>query len=717
MKIFTSMKYVVAALLLMVGANAMAETITWKASEQGYANAEDVLYIKFDDVISATLSAGTNANGPKYYNTGSALRLYGANSITFSGSTITEIEFTFASGEGTNEITANTGSYANGTWTGADESVTFTIGGSSGHRRIAAITITYGDGVAVPRPVITPATGVYTEAQTVSISVEAGLTAYYTLNGGAETKYTAPFTVSETTTVVAYAMDADGNKSSTVTSVITIANIGNLVGSGTTADPYNVASAMELINAGLAPTEKVYVKGIVTKIDEISIDYGNATYWIGDTANDGNPLEVYRGYGLGGEKFTSADALKVGDNVIVGGTLILYGTTPEFTTGSEIYELNGEKVGEKETTAYESISAIKAAATATKEPASLKLDNLLVSYVNGNYTYVTDGTEGFLLFGTTGVKAGDKLAGTATGDLYLYNGLPEMALTSADGITVVSSGNEVSVPVYELGDVQGNGMRYSNLLVKFDGVYFNASALTDKNVSIEQDGNEVTLRDNFNLLTGVEFDTEALYTFTAIVAIYNGAVQLYPINRADFVTEAPYDFVGDGTAENPYTVADVQHFDVTTASAPVWVKGIIVGCANSTLKNFYPVVEGVAAVDTNVLLAATEGETNVDKCIPVNLANSPAAMKAVRETLNVRDHAENIGKEVIVHGTIEKYFSVAGVKNVDDAIIDGTEVNSIVGVNTDAVRAQGIYTVAGQRVNNVTRGGLYIIGGQKVLVK
>ncbi|MCH5176382.1 MAG: chitobiase/beta-hexosaminidase C-terminal domain-containing protein, partial [Prevotellaceae bacterium] len=552
----------------------------------------------------------------------------------------------------------------------------------------------------------------------VSISVEAGLTAYYTLNGGAETKYTAPFTVSETTTVVAYAMDADGNKSSMVTNVITIANIGNLVGSGTTADPYNVASAMALINAGLAPTEKVYVKGIVTKIDEIGTSFGNATYWIGDTANDGNPLQVYRGYGLGGEKIETADYLKVGDNVIVGGTLILYGgTTPEFTTSSEIYELNGEKVGEKETTAYESISAIKAAATATKEPASLKLDNLLVSYVNGNYTYVTDGTEGFLLFGTTGVKAGDKLAGTATGDLYLYNGLPEMALTSADGITVVSSGNEVSVPVYELGDVQGNGMRYSNLLVKFDGVYFNASALTDKNVSIEQDGNEVTLRDNFNLLTGVEFDTEALYTFTAIVAIYNGAVQLYPINRADFVTEAPYDFVGDGTAENPYTVADVQHFDVTTASAPVWVKGIIVGCANSTLKNFYPVVEGVEAVATNVLLAATAGETNVDKCIPVNLANSPAAMKAVRETLNVLDHAENIGKEVIVHGTIEKYFSVAGVKNVDDAIIDGTEVNSIAGVNTDAVRAQGIYTIAGQRVNNVTRGGLYIIGGQKVLVK
>ncbi|MCR5277643.1 MAG: hypothetical protein K6D54_08275 [Bacteroidales bacterium] len=114
-------------------------------SAQGYANASDFSSISNETVtIKADKASGNN--GPKYYNTGTALRLYGGNTLTVSASKqIAKIEFTFSSGEGNNEITASPGSYAEGTWTGSANSVTFTIGGTTGHRRIKVIKVTLAE--------------------------------------------------------------------------------------------------------------------------------------------------------------------------------------------------------------------------------------------------------------------------------------------------------------------------------------------------------------------------------------------------------------------------------------------------------------------------------------------------------------------------------------------------------------------------------------------
>ena len=116
-------------------------------------------------------------------------------------------------------------------------------------------------------------------------------------------------------------------------------------GAGTAEKPYSVAEALQIINAGTYTKDKVYVSGIVSKIDEISEQYGNATYYISDDGKTDTQLEVYRGYGLGGEKFQSEDDLMVGDQGIVLGALTLYNTTPEITTGSQLYSINGETAG------------------------------------------------------------------------------------------------------------------------------------------------------------------------------------------------------------------------------------------------------------------------------------------------------------------------------------------------------------------------------------
>lgn len=121
------------------------------------------------------------------------------------------------------------------------------------------------------------------------------------------------------------------------------------LGAGTQEDPYNVAKAMKVaIASGESGTaEDVYVKGIISKIKEISTSYGNATYWISDDGfcpDDNNTiLQIYRGYSFNGDKFTDAEALVVGDEVVIVGRLKNYGgDTPETNSGAKLVSLNGK---------------------------------------------------------------------------------------------------------------------------------------------------------------------------------------------------------------------------------------------------------------------------------------------------------------------------------------------------------------------------------------
>ena len=115
---------------------------------------------------------------------------------------------------------------------------------------------------------------------------------------------------------------------------------------------YTVAQAFELIDAGQGLDTKVYVKGYITNVKEVSTSFGNATYSLNDenTYNAETALLVYRGYYLDGEKFTAEDQIKVGDQVVVYGKLVEYNGTFEINTGSSIYSING-------TTAVEEINA------------------------------------------------------------------------------------------------------------------------------------------------------------------------------------------------------------------------------------------------------------------------------------------------------------------------------------------------------------------------
>lgn len=114
-------------------------------------------------------------------------------------------------------------------------------------------------------------------------------------------------------------------------------------GTGTAADPFNVAGAVKYIEDGGSESELKYVKGKVVSIEKFDASYGSMVYYISDDGTSTNQFKVYNGYaGPNGTKFTGADALKTGDEVVICGNLIVFSGTKEFQTGNYIVSLNGE---------------------------------------------------------------------------------------------------------------------------------------------------------------------------------------------------------------------------------------------------------------------------------------------------------------------------------------------------------------------------------------
>lgn len=125
-------------------------------------------------------------------------------------------------------------------------------------------------------------------------------------------------------------------------------------GEGTLESPYNVAHVRQICgdleqttdNKDKKLSPEIYVKGIVSKVETDgdyawSSDYGNITYYISDDGKTANQFEVFRGYGLNGNRFTSQDGVNVGDTVVVCGKVLNFKGTYEFDQGSKLVSING----------------------------------------------------------------------------------------------------------------------------------------------------------------------------------------------------------------------------------------------------------------------------------------------------------------------------------------------------------------------------------------
>lgn len=116
-------------------------------------------------------------------------------------------------------------------------------------------------------------------------------------------------------------------------------------GTGTAADPFNVAGVVKYIDEGGSAETEVYVKGKVVSVEQGSwkADYGSLKYYISEDGTPTNQFYVFNGYaGPNRTKFTGEDALKQGDEVVICGKVDVYNGTKEFLVGNYIVSLNGE---------------------------------------------------------------------------------------------------------------------------------------------------------------------------------------------------------------------------------------------------------------------------------------------------------------------------------------------------------------------------------------
>lgn len=134
------------------GGQVSGNSITFSA--QGYQNQQDFdgQSITLGDA-KLSFSKGSGSTTPKYYSTGTAMRLYGGNTLTISSSkTISKVEFTYCEDyNGTSfyptadnsTVTPGTYDYSTHTWTGSANEIVLSRSASTGHFRIVSITITY----------------------------------------------------------------------------------------------------------------------------------------------------------------------------------------------------------------------------------------------------------------------------------------------------------------------------------------------------------------------------------------------------------------------------------------------------------------------------------------------------------------------------------------------------------------------------------------------
>lgn len=270
--------------------------------------------------VTITIGDGALANGTDY-------RFYRNQKITFSSTVgnITQIVFTCtANGSakyGPGSITASQGSYVastgkTGTWTGDLAEVVFTA--SKNQMRATKIEVTYTSAAGTLKaPVLSASDGAFVSGTSfvntfsVTLSAESGASIYYTTDGTdpttSSTKYTAPITISETTTLKAIA-EKDGKTSSVAQAVYT--KLDKVIGF---AELKNVAESGKQYCLGFVDAIVTCVNGNYAYIQDekagIVAYYSGHGFKVGQMIN-GEAVVTYGGF-RGLNELTSIDKTKL----------------------------------------------------------------------------------------------------------------------------------------------------------------------------------------------------------------------------------------------------------------------------------------------------------------------------------------------------------------------------------------------------------------------
>ncbi len=198
-------------------------------ADQRYGNADVVTSYKGKDFSIAFV-------GAKYYDSGSAVRIYGGNKMTISSSTkiISKVVFTYSGSDKPSTDTGyklSSGSYSakSNTWT-ADakkqtQSVTFTNPNTKGHYKIKTIEVTFASTSSVAAPTFSEDSKSFSDKFRLALSrgSDANMIMYTTDGSTPSYKnkvgvvYSDPISITHSTTVKAIAISSKDEESDVVT--------------------------------------------------------------------------------------------------------------------------------------------------------------------------------------------------------------------------------------------------------------------------------------------------------------------------------------------------------------------------------------------------------------------------------------------------------------------------------------------------------------------
>lgn len=127
---------------------------------------------------------------------------------------------------------------------------------------------------------------------------------------------------------------------------------------------------------------------------------------------------------------------------------------------------------------------------------------------------------------------------------------------------------------------------------------------------------------------------------------------------------------GDGTQENPYTIA--QSINLTEGSG-VWIKGYIVGgYKTSNLADFTS--ETSSVFEFTAALADVKSETLIDRILPVDIEKAP---RDLYKKINLKDNPLNMDKEILLKGDVTffgKEPKKVKITNIKSVLLNGIEL-------------------------------------------
>ncbi len=433
-------------------------------------------------------------------------------------------------------------------------------------------------------------------------------------------------------------------------------------GDGTAEKPYNATQAKtKAIANGSSSTENVYVKGYIIS-GAINMTYGTGTWTICDNAQGtGETFELFGTYNTDNKKFTDENAVKVGDLIVAVGPIYNYNNkTPEMSKG-HLVSINDDGGTTPDPTPGEG--------------------NVIFSesFENGNLGQFTTSVETSSEW--TGWRANTKSPLCAIANSYVGG-------TNQAGTAWLIS------PVIDLSSATSAAVTFEHAF----GFYFPTAQEKFCTVNVREQGGQ------WQQLTMTVYPTKGTGNWTSFATntldlkaftgkkieigfkYINDGAQSIAWEIKNFSVEADAgsvtpggggtvtpdptpdpDASGTGTEADPYNCAKVISINPTSkteaSETDVWIKGYIIGYmpANNTKPSATITTAEGCNVKTNLVLAPTPTEKDFTKCLPVQLPTDSKA-PGIRTALNLQDHPENLGKEVLLKGDIILYCGAPGIK-------------------------------------------------------